>query len=530
MAIAIPLPASRRRRITRRLPAMLALGPCGDRGDRGLSRLHAVDGRLSFTSSKMLPTLDFVGFDQYARLFSNARFLVSIENLVVFGALFLSGCLVFGFLLAAFIDQRVRAEGALRTIYLYPHAMSFIVTGLVWQWFLNPTLGLQKLMHDAGWQNFTFDWLVNKEMVVYTLVIAGVWQSAGLIMAILLAGLRGVDEDLWKAARIDGIPTWRVYFSIVLPILRPMLITSTVLLAIAVVKVYDLVVAMTRGGPGTASEMPAKFVMDHLFERANVGLATACATVHAGHRDRGAGALALLAVRGAGQAESGMTVAEPSGRRPRHLTWGRIGVYAFLLFSAAFFLLPLWIMLLTSVKTMDEIRLGNILALPADPTLQPWIAAWSEACTGLACEGIQVGFWNSVRILIPSVILSILVGALNGYALCFWRVRGADLLFAILLVGAFIPYQVFLYPLVRLFSTVGIYNSLPGIVVVHVIFGMPIMTLAVPQLLLVFAARAVQRRAHRRRRFHDDLLAGDAADVDADADRRDHPAGDRHLE
>jgi glucose/mannose transport system permease protein len=172
-----------------------------------------------------------------------------------------------------------------------------------------------------------------------------------------------------------------------------------------------------------------------------------------------------------------MTAAAPSGRRPRHLTWGRIGVYAFLLASAAFFLLPLWIMLLTSVKTMDEIRLGNILAWPADPTFQPWIAAWSEACTGLACEGIQVGFWNSVRILIPSVILSILVGALNGYALSFWRVRGAELLFAILLIGAFIPYQVFLYPLVRLFATVGIYNSLPGIVVVHIIFGMPIMTL-----------------------------------------------------
>jgi glucose/mannose transport system permease protein len=172
-----------------------------------------------------------------------------------------------------------------------------------------------------------------------------------------------------------------------------------------------------------------------------------------------------------------MTTTEPSGRRPRHVTWGRIGVYAFLLFSAAFFLLPLWIMLLTSVKTMDEIRLGNILAWPGDPTFRPWIAAWSEACTGLACEGIQVGFWNSVRILIPSVILSILVGALNGYALCFWRVRGAELLFGILLIGAFIPYQVFLYPLVRLFSAIGIYNSLAGIVVVHVIFGMPIMTL-----------------------------------------------------
>jgi glucose/mannose transport system permease protein len=172
-----------------------------------------------------------------------------------------------------------------------------------------------------------------------------------------------------------------------------------------------------------------------------------------------------------------MTTAEPSGRRPRHLTWGRIGVYAFLLMSALFFLLPLWIMLLTSVKTMDEIRLGNILAFPLDPTIEPWIAAWSEACTGLACDGIQVGFWNSVRILIPSVILSILIGALNGYALSFWRVRGAELLFATLLIGAFIPYQVFLYPLVRLFSVFGIYNSLVGIVIVHIVFGMPIMTL-----------------------------------------------------
>ncbi len=172
-----------------------------------------------------------------------------------------------------------------------------------------------------------------------------------------------------------------------------------------------------------------------------------------------------------------MTPARPSGRRPRHVTWGRLGVYAFLVGSALFFLLPLWIMLLTSVKTMDEIRLGNILAWPAHVTLQPWIAAWAEACTGLQCDGISVGFWNSVRILIPSVILSILAGALNGYALAFWRVRGADLLFAILLIGAFIPYQVFLYPLVRLFSVLGVYNSLAGIVIVHIVFGLPIMTL-----------------------------------------------------
>jgi glucose/mannose transport system permease protein len=157
--------------------------------------------------------------------------------------------------------------------------MSFVVTGLAWQWFLNPTLGLQKLVRDLGFQSFTFDWLVNQEMVIYTLVIAGVWQASGLIMAILLAGLRGVDEDLWKAARIDGIPTWRVYLSIVLPLLGPMVVTATVLLAVQVVKLFDLVVAMTRGGPGIASEVPAKFVMDHLFERNNIGLATAAATM-----------------------------------------------------------------------------------------------------------------------------------------------------------------------------------------------------------------------------------------------------------
>jgi glucose/mannose transport system permease protein len=278
MAIAIRLPARRRFRAAR-VPAILALVPAAAVVIVVYLGCMLWTVRLSFTSSKLLPTLDFVGLDQYRRLFANARFLISAENLLIFGVLFLAGCLALGFLLAVFIDQRVRAEGMFRTVFLYPHAMSFIVTGLVWQWFLNPTLGLQKLVRDAGFPTFTFDWLVNREMVIYTLVIAGIWQSSGLVMAILLAGLRGVDQDIWKATRVDGIPTWRVYLSIVLPLLRPMLITATVLLAIAVVKVYDLVVAMTGGGPGIASEVPAKFVMDHLFQRGNVGLATACASV-----------------------------------------------------------------------------------------------------------------------------------------------------------------------------------------------------------------------------------------------------------
>ena len=173
-----------------------------------------------------------------------------------------------------------------------------------------------------------------------------------------------------------------------------------------------------------------------------------------------------------------MTAAvQPHGRRPRRLTAGRIGVYAFLITAALFFLLPLWIMVVTSLKPMDEIRLGNIVALPATLTFDAWGKAWSSACTGLECNGIRVGFWNSVRILIPSVILSIIVGAINGYALSFWRVKGANVMFGILLLGAFIPYQVFLYPLVRIFSTTGIYNSLACIVIVHVIFGLPTMTL-----------------------------------------------------
>ncbi len=172
-----------------------------------------------------------------------------------------------------------------------------------------------------------------------------------------------------------------------------------------------------------------------------------------------------------------MSVAVPQGRRPRRLTPGRVGIYAFLIVAALFFLLPLWIMLVTSLKSMEEIRFGNILALPASITFDAWAKAWSSACTGLECNGISVGFWNSVRILVPSVILSIAFGAINGYALSLWRVRGANILFGVLLLGAFIPYQVFLYPLVRIFSQVGLYNSLPCIVMVHVIFGLPTMTL-----------------------------------------------------
>ena len=235
--------------------------------------------RISFSGSRTFPQYDFVGLAQYVRLFDNERWLLSLENVFVYGALFIVATLLIGFLLAVFIDQKVMAEGVLRTIFLYPYAMSFVATGLIWQWMLNPELGIQNVLHQLGWSEARFDWIVDQDMVIYTLVIATVWQASGLVMALLLSGLRGIDEEIWKAARIDGIPRWRVYVSIVLPMLGPSISTAFVLLFVMVVKVYDAVVAMTQGGPGTASEVPAKFIMDYLFNRANVGLASAASMV-----------------------------------------------------------------------------------------------------------------------------------------------------------------------------------------------------------------------------------------------------------
>ncbi|MEJ0002667.1 MAG: sugar ABC transporter permease [Pararobbsia sp.] len=239
----------------------------------------AWSARISMSSSRTFPADDFVGLTQYTRLFDNDRWIVSLQNIVLYGVLFIAACLVIGFLLAVFIDQKIAGEGALRTIFLYPYAMSFVATGLVWQWMLNPTLGLQSVIQKLGVTSFRFDWIVSQDKVMYTIVLATVWQASGLVMALLLAGLRGIDEEIWKAARIDGIPRWRVYLSIVMPMLGPSFATAFVLLFVAVVKLFDAVVAMTQGGPGTASEVPAKFIMDYLFGRANLGLASAASII-----------------------------------------------------------------------------------------------------------------------------------------------------------------------------------------------------------------------------------------------------------
>jgi glucose/mannose transport system permease protein len=234
---------------------------------------------MSFTPSRLLPDYTFVGIMQYARLFATPRWNVAFGNMFLFGGLFIAACLILGFLLAAALDRKIMLEGTLRSIFLYPFALSFIVAGLAWQWLLNPTFGVEKVLRDMGFANARFDWIVDPEMAIYTIVIAGVWRNAGLIMALFLAGLRGINPEIWRATRVEGIPAWRVYLQIVIPMLRPTILTAVVLLATSVVTSYDLVVAMTAGGPGYATDLPGKFVVDFLFQRSNLGLASAAAVV-----------------------------------------------------------------------------------------------------------------------------------------------------------------------------------------------------------------------------------------------------------
>ena len=235
--------------------------------------------RVSLTDARTFPSDVYVGMAQYERLFHNERWLLSLNNLAWYGLLFICLCMVLGFLLAVFIDQKVRGEGLLRTVFLYPYAMSFVATGLVWQWLLNPELGLQNAVHALGFSDLQLDWIVDQDKVMYTIVLATVWQASGFVMALLLAGMRGIDAQIWHAARIDGIPTWQVYAIIVLPMLGESIATVFVLLLTASVKLFDAVVSMTQGGPGNASEVPAKFIMDHLFGRANLALASAGSVV-----------------------------------------------------------------------------------------------------------------------------------------------------------------------------------------------------------------------------------------------------------
>ena len=234
----------------------------------------------SFTRSRLLPAPEkWVGLKNYDRLWGENRWLISIENLAIYGACSLVLSLVIGFVLAALLDRKIRFENTIRTIILYPFALSFVVTGLVWQWLLNPSLGLQNVVREWGWTTFTFDPLNNAEIVIFGILIAGVWQGSGFVMVLMLAGMRGIDEDVWKASRVEGIPAWKTYLFIVIPMMRPVFVTALVIISAGIIKVYDLVVAQTSGGPGIASQVPALYVIDKMFGSQNLGLGFAASTM-----------------------------------------------------------------------------------------------------------------------------------------------------------------------------------------------------------------------------------------------------------
>lgn len=237
------------------------------------------NGYLSVSASRILPNYEFVGLTQYEALFVNDRFHVAMTNLGIFGVLFIGGAMALGVLLAILLDQKVRGEGVLRTIYLYPMAISFIVTGTAWKWMLNPGLGLEHLMHSWGFENFTFDWLVNPDMAIYTVVIAGVWQSAGFVMALFLAALRGIDDSIIKAAQVDGASLPTIYWRIILPSLRPVFFSTLMIVSHLAIKSFDLVMALTAGGPGFSTDLPATFMYAHAFTRGQIGLGAASAMI-----------------------------------------------------------------------------------------------------------------------------------------------------------------------------------------------------------------------------------------------------------
>lgn len=233
---------------------------------------------ISFTASTIVPRFEWVGFDQYLRLLDSPRWETAASNLVVFAVLFMGITISLGFFLAALLDQKIRGEGVWRAIYLYPMAISFIVTGTAWKWILDPGVGIEAIVRSFS-PGFTFDWIVDPDKAIYTVVIAAIWQSSGFAMALFLAGLRSVDQNLVRAAVLDGAGTLAIYRRIIIPALRPIFFSVLVVLSNASLKTFDLVVALTGGGPGYATDLPATFMYAHAFQRSQLGLAAASAVV-----------------------------------------------------------------------------------------------------------------------------------------------------------------------------------------------------------------------------------------------------------
>jgi glucose/mannose transport system permease protein len=232
---------------------------------------------ISLSDSTQLPTYNFVGFESYVHLWQNRRWNIAYTNLFLFSGFYVIGAIAIGLLLAILIDQRVRAESTWRTIFLYPLAVSFVVTGTVWKWLYSPEAGIQFLVRGLGWESFSFALTTDRKYAIYSIIITGIWQSSGFAMALFLAGLRSVDQDLVKAAQIDGAGPFLTYRKVILPVIAPIFLAVTVVMLQFAIKTYDLVVALTRGGPGISTTFPANYVYDLMFQRGQIAEGAAAA-------------------------------------------------------------------------------------------------------------------------------------------------------------------------------------------------------------------------------------------------------------
>lgn len=230
---------------------------------------------LSFTPSTMMPEYELTGGASYKRLLSLENWQVSVNNLATFAGLYIVIAMALGLGLAVLVDQKIRAESTYRSIFLYPMALSFIVTGTAWKWLLDPGVGLERSMHLIGWESFSFNWIKDSEMAIYCVVIAAVWQTSGFVMAMFLAGLRGVDTEQVNAAKVDGAKTWQIYLRVILPQLGPVFLSAFVILAHMAIKSYDLVVALTNGGPGRSTWLPSVFMYQYTFTRNEMAVGAA---------------------------------------------------------------------------------------------------------------------------------------------------------------------------------------------------------------------------------------------------------------
>jgi glucose/mannose transport system permease protein len=236
-------------------------------------------GYLSFTDSRLLPSYGWVGLENYEKLFKLRHWNIALKNLAIFGILYIIISTFLGLLLAILLDQKIRGEGFIRPIYLYPMALSFIVTGTAWKWFLDPGIGIEHSLHLWGWESFHFNWIKDRNFAIYTVVIAAVWQSSGFVMAMFLAALRGVDSEMIKAAQIDGASGFQIYRRIIIPLMRPVFLSAFVVLAHLAIKAYDLVIALTNAGPGNATQLPSTFMYSYTFTRNQMGIGASSAII-----------------------------------------------------------------------------------------------------------------------------------------------------------------------------------------------------------------------------------------------------------